>query len=113
MRNYPEWNHLEKVIDSKNPFTAAYKYEDGSMFYVEPVFYTQLEEFEKHHPNVTKLIVEEMERVVRKNKLVVFTGEFEAPFTKIEGAIYLEIFDITDKLQIFVEDKSRGSDYGD
>ena len=54
-----------------------------------------------------------MERVVRKNKLVVFTGEFEAPFTKIEGAIYLEIFDITDKLQIFVEDKSRGSDYGD
>jgi DNA-binding transcriptional ArsR family regulator len=27
--------------------------------------------------------------------------------------IYREIFDITDPLHIFVEDKSRGSDYGD
>lgn len=114
MKNYPEWNHLERIIDSKNPFSSLYKYDDGSMFYVEPVFYTQLEEFGKHHEQAVKLILEEMERVVHKNKLVVFTGEFESPLTKnVENAIYLEIFDITDKLQIFVEDKSRGSDYGD
>ena len=28
-------------------------------------------------------------------------------------AVYLEITDITNKLKIFLEDKSRGSDYGD
>ncbi len=113
MRNYPEWSHLEKINDSKNPFSTLYKYDDGSMFYVEPVFYTQLEEFGKHHEYSVALILEEMEKIVRKNRLVVFTGEFDSPLTKNEDAIYLEIFDITDKLQIFVEDKSRGSDYGD
>ena len=30
-----------------------------------------------------------------------------------EGFIYLEITDVTDPLHIYVEDKSRGSDYGD
>ena len=94
-------------------FSALYQYDDGSMFYVEPIFHTQLEEFGKHHYDAIPRILEEMERVVRKNKLVVFTGEYESPLTKCEGAIYLEIFDITDKLRIFVEDKSRGSDYGD
>lgn len=113
MRNYSEWSHLEQLNDSKNPFSALYKYEDGSMFYIEPVFYTQLEEFGKHHENSVKLILDEMEKLVKKNRVVVFTGEFESPLTKVDDAIYLEIFDITDKLQIFVEDKSRGSDYGD
>ena len=32
---------------------------------------------------------------------------------EIGGYIVLEITDITNSLQIFVEDKSRGSDYGD
>ena len=54
-----------------------------------------------------------MEEVVRKNKKVVFTADFENPQTEVEGYIYLEIHDITDPLCIFVEDKSRGSDYGD
>ena len=30
-----------------------------------------------------------------------------------DGYVILEITDITDPLHIFVEDKSRGSDYGD
>jgi hypothetical protein len=41
---------------------------------------------------------------------------FENPQTLTddeEGFIILEIFDITDPLKIYVEDKSRGSDYGD
>lgn len=45
---------------------------------------------------------------------MIFTGEFEHPLTRADDEyIILEIFDITNRLQIFVEDKSRGSDYGD
>lgn len=54
-----------------------------------------------------------MEIIVKKNRLVVFTGDFESSPTEAEGAIYLEITDITNPLHIYVEDKSRGSDYGD
>lgn len=54
-----------------------------------------------------------MKRIVKANHKVVFTGDYEAPLSHVEDAVYLEIFDITDRLQLFVEDKSRGSDYGD
>ena len=49
----------------------------------------------------------------KKNEKVVFVGNFEYPQTEVEGYIFLEVTDVTDPLQIFVEDKSRGSDYGD
>ena len=42
-----------------------------------------------------------------------FVGNFEFPQTEVEEHIFLEITDVTDPLKIFVEDKSRGSDYGD
>ena len=64
---------------------------------------------EKDYPRIIK----RMEEVVKKNKRVVFTAEYENPQTEVDGYIFLEITDITDPLQIFVEDKSRGSDYGD
>ena len=54
-----------------------------------------------------------MEELVKKNKKIVFTGNFENPLTEIDNYIFLEITDVTDHLQIFAEDKSRGSDYGD
>ena len=53
-------------------------------------------------------------KIVKKNKKVVFTGNFEFPQTETdEDYIILEITDVTDPLKIYVEDKSRGSDYGD
>ena len=54
-----------------------------------------------------------MEELVKKHKKIVFTGNFENPLTEIDNYIFLEITDVTDPLQIFAEDKSRGSDYGD
>ena len=113
MKNYQEWAHLTQGEDAKNPFSALYFYEDGSCFYVEPIFYAQLEEFQRHYPESLSLILEEMKRIVKANHKVVFTGDYEAPLSHVEDAVYLEIFDITDRLQLFVEDKSRGSDYGD
>jgi hypothetical protein len=54
-----------------------------------------------------------MLELVKRNKKVVFTGNFENPLTDVDNYIYLEVTDVTDTLQIYAEDKSRGSDYGD
>ena len=57
--------------------------------------------------------MEAIDLVIKKNHKVIFTADFENPWITREGFIYREIQDITDPLCIFVEDKSRGSDYGD
>ena len=113
MKDYPEFAHLNKKEDLCNPFCALYEYDSGESFYLEPVFYTQLMGFKDHFPEKYHLIIEKMEELVKKNKKIVFTGNFENPLTDVDNYIYLEITDVTDALQIFAEDKSRGSDYGD
>lgn len=111
--NYKEFEHLKIVEDKVNPFCVLYEYEDGSRFYIEPQFYTMLKGFEEHYRDDFQRILKRMEEVVRRNKKVIFTADFENPQTLADDYIILEIFDITNPLQIFVEDKSRGSDYGD
>lgn len=114
MKNYQEWDKYQFEIEQNNPFSSKYTTKDGDIFYIEPVFYTMFSSFKEHHPEEVKRILEEMDRVVKVNHRVVFTGEFEHPLTRVDDDyVILEIFDITDRLNIFVEDKSRGSDYGD
>ena len=113
MREYEEFKHLKRLEDKNNPFCALFQYESGETFYLEPVFCTQLMGFKDHFPDQYHLIIERMEELVKKNKKIVFTGNFEHPLTEVDNYIYLEVTDVTDSLQIFAEDKSRGSDYGD
>ena len=54
-----------------------------------------------------------MERIVHKYHLVVFINDEDEEISEVEDAVYLTIQDVCNPLQIFVEDKSRGSDYGD
>ena len=110
---YEEFKDYQELVDKNNPFSTLYQLQTGEKFYIEPVFYTMLKGFKDHHPDKYQLIVKEIINKVKENKQVVFTGNYECPLTKVEGFIYLEITDITDPLHIFVEDKSRGSDYGD
>lgn len=110
---YIEFEHLKQIEDKDNPFCALYELEGGERFYIEPVFYTMLKGFKDHYPEKYQIIIDEIIEVAKKNKRVVFTGNFDCPLTNVEGYVFLEITDITDPLKIFVEDKSRGSDYGD
>lgn len=110
---YVEFEHLKIIEDKNNPFCTLFEYEDGSRFYIEPQFYTMLKGFEERYRDRYQEILSRMEEVVKRNKKVIFTGDFESPQTEADDYIILEIFDITNPLQIFVEDKSRGSDYGD
>ena len=91
MKDYEEFKNLRKEKDENNPFCALYFLESGE------------------YP----LIIDKMLELVKKNKKVVFTGNFENPLTEVDNYIYLEVTDVTDALQIYAEDKSRGSDYGD
>ena len=117
MRKHDEWKNLNIIEDLTNRFSTLYEYEDGSRFYIEPIFYSYLSSCFIQYPDKKQIILDEMERVVRKNKLVIFTGmdeEYEdEPITKNEDAIVLTIYDILNTLHIYVDNKSRGSDYGD
>ena len=111
---YEEFKDIPQIVDPNNPFCNLYQIDAETLFYVEPVFYTQLKGFkERHTIEDYQRIIDRMLEVVKKYKKVVFVGNFENPQTEVEGFIFLEITDITDPLKIFVEDKSRGSDYGD
>ncbi len=108
-----EFRNLKNITDIDNPFIPHYELEDGSDFYIEPIFYTQLQGFKERHKDKYDLIISSMLERVRRNKRVIFIGDYETNTFEKDGYIILEITDITDPLQIFVEDKSRGSDYGD
>lgn len=117
MRKHEEWKNLKVIEDLANRFSTLYEYEDGSRFYIEPIFYSYLSSCFIQYPDKKQVILDEMERVVRKNRLVIFTGmdeEYEdEPITKNDAAIVLTIYDILNTLHIYVDNKSRGSDYGD
>lgn len=111
--NYPEWQHLTRLVDEENPHCNLYQLDEDCFFYIEPAFYTQLMGMKDRHPDSFPLIIREIERIVKKHKKVIFTSNYEVPQTIKDGFIYREIEDVCDPLHIFVEDKSRGSDYGD
>ena len=112
---YPEFEQFKKIEDKNNPFASVYELDDGSIFYIEPIYYTHLKGFkERVSDEEYQKIIDRMIEVVQKNHRVVFVGTFDFPQTEVDDSyIFLEVTDITDPLQIFVEDKSRGSDYGD
>ena len=111
--NYEEFKEFKLVKDEENPFSYHFVIDENTDFYLEPVVFTQLNGFKERHPDKYDLIIKSMIERVKSLKKVIFVGDFENYFTEKEGYIYLELIDITDPLKIFVEDKSRGSDYGD
>ena len=111
--NYEEFNNYEIRYEKEYPFTPHIIIDSETDFYLEPMVYTQLQGFKERHPDKYELIISSLIERVKRNQHVVFVGDFESIMIELEGYIYLEITDITDPLQIFVEDKSRGSDYGD
>ena len=109
----PEFAHLKDITDKDNPFIPHYQIEEGVDFYIEPIFYTQLLGFKERHEDKYPQIIEALLEKVKRNKKVIFIGDFETNVFEKDGYVILEITDVTDPLRIFVEDKSRGSDYGD
>ena len=110
---YPEFDKYISIKDEKNHLVHFYEDEEGNRFYVEPGFYDGLIGFKEKREERFPEIMVALDETVKKLHRVIFTADFENPWISREGFLYREIHDLTDPLQIFVEDKSRGSDYGD
>ena len=116
MKNYVEWADKKRLIDLKNRFSTLYQNDDGSMFYIEPVFYEALQFFKSQRPARFEDILAEMDRVVHKYSLVVFVGDEDDPITIIDDGVkcvYLAIHDVTDPIGVFVQEKNAKTDYTD
>ena len=113
MKHYEEWKDRKILIDMRNRFATCYQNDDGSIFYIEPQFYTYLQGYKMLRPESYDLLLKEMDRVTRLYKKVAFIGQEDNPLVEAEHCVYLTAMDIADKVNVFVEDKSRGSDYGD
>ena len=111
--DYVEFNKYKPFIDEQNKLVHAYTDEEGNVFYVEPGFYNGLIGFEEKRYDRFDEIMASIDETIKKLHKVIFTADFENPWITRDGFLYREIHDITDPLKIFVEDKARGSDYGD
>jgi len=109
--NYEEFASYKEVTD--NNFVKKFEVENGNLFYIEPAFYTQMLGLFERYPENLKVFMEQIDKIVKSNKLVAFVYDFENPFLDYKDAILREFVDVTDACKIFYEDKSRGSDYGD
>lgn len=110
---YPEFDFYQEIQDPINHLVHCYQDEEGNTFFVEPGFYDGLLGFKEKRAERFDDLMNALDATVKKEHRVIFTADFENPWITREGYIYREIFDLTDPLKIFVEDKSRGSDYGD
>lgn len=111
--NYPEWADRQLMIDLRNKIAKCYKNKDGSIFYVEPGFYKAIEALKNIYPDRIDDVLRKMDELTSSNKKVVYVSDPDDPLVIVEKAKYITIFDLTDSIGLLLEDKSRGSDYGD
>lgn len=111
--NYEEFSEFNEVLLGNTSLVKSFSLKDGESFFIEPSFYSQLMSLKEIYPNDFSKVIEQMIKLVKERKHVGFVYDFEHPFLQLDGFIYLEITDVTDPIQVYFEDKSRGSDYGD
>ena len=113
MKNYPEWNDKKILIDLANRFATCYENDDGTIFYIEPQFYTYLQGYKRLRPELYDNIIKKMDEIVRKNKFVIFQGDENYPLIEKEGYIYLTAMDVANQAKVIIEPESTPSNYGD
>lgn len=109
---YIEFSDL-KIDLSVSSLIPKFILDDGSSFFMEPSFYSQLQGVKSRFKERYNEVINSLLNIVKKHHKVYFTSNFEEYLLDVDGYIYLEIEDILNPLNIFPEDKSRGSDYGD
>lgn len=111
--DFKDFPHLTPLEDKENPLVLLFRNEEGDLLYLEPGFLYALEGMKEKRGADYPRILLRIEEELRSEHRLILTGNYETPFFSKEGFVYREITDITDPLGILVEDKSRGSDYGD
>ena len=114
MTHFPEWNDRKILIDLRNRFATCYENPDGSIFYIEPQYYTYLQGYKRLHPDRYQDLLDRMDQIVAKNRRVVFVGQEDNPLVDDHDAIYLTAMDVADSIGVVVDDQSNpDSDWKD
>ncbi len=109
-----EFDSFKKVIDENYSHINLYELEDGSRFYVEPNFYTQLHYVKDHFYDFYEQIIEKMIEIVKRNKKMIFTADFENPVVYKHDYFYRELDDVLGELRLSFDNKGNpDSDWKD
>ena len=63
----------------------------GNEFYIEPAFYTQLENLKPLYPDRFNEVINAINETVKRNKKVFFTLGTDCPFVVLKDYIYLKL----------------------
>lgn len=116
MNKYKEWEEKKIMVDLRNKFCTCYGNDDGSIFYIEPPFYSNFKNFENLYPDRIEDVLKLMEKLTRRHRVMIFTADEDDPITitsEHQHAVVATMNDLADRLNIIIDDISRGSDYGD
>lgn len=90
-----EFNELELNLD--NPYKSvlpSYKLIDGSVFYMELNFYTQLQNIKLQYREYYEEILNSIFKITSQLKSVYFVADFDHPLLDLENTIYRDINDV-------------------
>ncbi len=111
---YPEFEKLTLMVDLRNRLAPCYGFDDGVRFYLEPGFYQALQSIRAIYPDRYQDAIAAVETLARRNRVTIFAADDENPLVSLdENFVVYSPTDIIDFLGLAIEDKSRGSDYGD
>lgn len=102
-----EFEKFKAVKDEKYPSINKYELDDGSTFFVEPNFYTQLMYAKDHFLENFEAIINQMVIITKRNKRIIFTADFEAPVVYLDDYFYREIDDVLAELKLTFDNKGN------
>ena len=109
-----EFKKYKEVKDEFYPHVNKFQLDSGETFFVEGNFYTQLVYIKDHFFEKFDDILNKIEEIVKRNKKVIFTADFENPVVYKDDYIYQEIDDVLAALKLYFDNKSNpDSDWKD
>lgn len=102
-----EFENLKKVKSEKYENVDLFELEDGSLFYVEPNFYTQLLYVKDHFLDKFPEIINKIFEIAKRNKKMILTADFENPVVYEDDFYYREIGDVLGELGLHFDNKGN------
>ena len=109
-----EFESLKKIKSDKYENIDLFELADGSLFYIEPNFYTQLLYVKDHFLDKFPEIIDKIIEIAKRNKKMIFTADFENPVVYVDDFYYREIGDVLGELGLHFDNKGNpDSDWKD
>ena len=111
---YPEFSDLTQMVDLRNRASKCYKLDDSHVFYIESGFYKALQAVKAVYPDKYQEALNFVRSEAKKNHVTVFAADENNVIVQLyREPVVITPFDVVERLNIKIEDKSRGADYGD